>query len=116
MYICQNNPKTEVNDGFPLARVMFRIVHTCLNLIETKQHNGKHSDIRNEQRYWRHHQKVFDLVCENFFCNNVYECFSEYVFHMLMNFIFAWNKDVEKMHHHIEYNQAEMTKRKDLID
>lgn len=48
LYICQNNPKTEVNDGFPLARVMFRIVNTCLNLIETKSHNGKHSDIRNE--------------------------------------------------------------------
>ena len=36
MYICQNNPKTEVNDGFPLCRVIFRIVKTCLNLIETK--------------------------------------------------------------------------------
>ena len=36
LFISQNNPKTEVNDGFPLARVIFRIIKTCLNLIETK--------------------------------------------------------------------------------
>ena len=36
LYICQNNPKTEVNDGFPLVHVIMRIVETCLNLIETK--------------------------------------------------------------------------------
>jgi len=64
LYISQNNPKTEVNDGFPLARVIFHIVKTCLNLIETKQHNANHSDLRNELRYWRHHQKVFDLLCD----------------------------------------------------
>jgi len=36
LYICQNNPKTEENDGFPLVHVIFRIVKTCLNIIETK--------------------------------------------------------------------------------
>lgn len=35
---------------------------------------------------------------------------------MLMNFIVAWRKDVEKMHQHLEFNHGEYIHKKDLID
>jgi hypothetical protein len=34
---------------------------------------------------------------------------------MLMNFIFAWNKDVEKMHAHLEYNHKEHSVKKEML-
>ena len=94
---------------------MFNIVKECLNLIEIKPLNGKKSQTRNELRYWRHHQKIFNLICEKYFNNNVYETFNEYIFHMIMNFQYAWKNSTEKMQSHLEWNNEQLNKKMDLI-
>lgn len=45
---------------------------------------------KEETKYWKHHQKIFELISLNYFGNNYYKCFSEYFYHLLMNFCIAW--------------------------
>ena len=111
MFLGQNAPETKDNDGFPIVQIMFDIVKECLNLIEIRPLNGKKSQTRNELRYWRHHQKVFGIVCEKYFSNNVYETFCEYFFHMIMNFQYAWKNSTEKMQGHLEWMSENYNKK-----
>ena len=55
VYMCQNSPKTQRNDGFPLILVLFDVVQNCLNLLNGLPYKPKNQDHKNVLKYWEHH-------------------------------------------------------------
>lgn len=47
---------------------------------------------------------VFKLIAEKYFNNNYYQTFNEYVFHVIMNFAFAWRNNLDKMASQLTWN------------
>ena len=41
----------------------------------------------------------------------IYETFNEYVYHMIMNFLFGWRNSVTKLQEHLEFNLEQLEKR-----
>ena len=110
LLLCQNS-SLETTDGFPLILVMFQINNICVNLLEVKPENSKHPSLKNETLYWRHHRKVFALVCQKFFNGNVYETYNEYIFHMVMCFLFAWRNAAVHLTAHLNWNKEQLDTR-----
>lgn len=90
---------------------MFQISNICSNLLEVKPENSKHPSLKNETLYWRHHRKVFNLVCDKFFNGNVYETFNEYVYHMAMCFFFSWRNSPVHLLAHLSWNRDQLETR-----
>ena len=105
MDISQNQQGEIKLDGFPIILVIFEIVANCINLIEDKMYI-KDVNIyqKKEQQYWRHQQKVFRLIAQRYFNNNMYDTFNEYVYHMIMNFVLAWRESIERCETHLQWN------------
>ena len=91
-------------DGFPLVAVLFEIVENCLNLLDIKANNATNKFAQHELSYWKHHRKVFFLICEKYFDNDVYETFQEYVYHMLLSFLFAWRFSAKNLDDMLQWN------------
>lgn len=60
--------------------------------------------------YWKHQRKVFKLVAQKYFNNNVYDTYNEYVFHLMMNFTFAWKNSIDKMTTQLTWNMEQLEK------
>lgn len=110
-FISQNSPKTVKNDGFPLILVLIDVVNNCMNLIQETPFKPKNIEHKNVLNYWKHQQKVFKLIAQKYFRNNVYDTFNEYVYHMVMNFTFAWKYSLEKMNSQFTWNMDMFEKR-----
>ena len=75
-----------------------------MNLLDVKANNATNKFAHHELSYWKHHRKVFFLICEKYFDNDVYETFHEYVYHMLMSFLFAWRFSEKKLYEGLKWN------------
>jgi hypothetical protein len=105
LQLCQNST-FETTDGVPLVLVMFQINNICINLLEVRPENSKIH--KNENQYWRHHRKVFTLVCQKFFNGNIYEAYNEYIYHMMMCFLFAWRNSAVNLTAHLNWNRDQL--------
>lgn len=104
IYVSQNSPAKVRLDGFPIILVIFEIVANCVHLVEDKPYIAKNAYQKTELQYWKHHQKVFKLISQKFFNNNMYDTFNEYVYHMVLSFCLAWRDSMAKVNSHLQWN------------
>lgn len=107
LYISQNSPLKSRLDGFPLILVIFEIVASCAHLVEDKPYVAKNPLQKKELQYWKHHQKVFKLIGQKFFNNNMYDTFNEYVYHMVLTFCLAWRGSIAQARSQLQWNLAQ---------
>ena len=74
-------------DGFPMVLVLIDIVSKALELIKEHPFKAVSKYHRKELRNITQDQAIFDQICTNYFDDNVYHCFNEFVYHATMNFL-----------------------------
>ena len=99
--LSENTGQQKKHDGFPLFVVLLDIVKLLLNLVKPMPAVAKDKNHKNELKYWRHHQKIFELIALNFFDNNLYEALSEYFYHFVMSFCVAWKQGTNGLMTHL---------------
>ena len=95
-------------DGFPLVLVFFEIVSRVLNIIKPRKYDIRTRKQQHDLKLANSHEQIFNHVCETYFDCNVYKCYNELIYLVLMSFVSTWHTGLTKLQEQVEYTYGQV--------